>query len=310
MPEPARASPISSAPSSPWGSWATACGAPACAPFRSAKPTSCAASKSPPSARCPSCVAAMVSGWLLYLPVVAMLLGVAHFQYAMPMPQNWLSLFWMVTPRRVLLPRHRPDARRHHQHHAGGHDRHPAPLHAHALPQRRHHPVRAPAQVGADRRRVHARLLPRHRLPGHLLPQPDARRQRDRRRCALLVTIVLGTFLAVQLFRWEKEEKIRGRNKLWMLAVLGALRPHGLLPRLHPRPPRPEPGLLPRPPALRHLPHPQHPHLRRRWQRHRKRLASSCATARSPRSTRAPAPIPTASTPKPSKAPAKPCSPA
>jgi imidazolonepropionase-like amidohydrolase len=37
---------------------------------------------------------------------------------------------------------------------------------------------------------------------------------------ALLVTMVLGTFLAMQLFRWEKEEKIRPRNKLWVLAVL------------------------------------------------------------------------------------------
>ena len=37
---------------------------------------------------------------------------------------------------------------------------------------------------------------------------------------ALLLTIVLGTFLAVQLFRWEKEEKIQPRNKLWVLAVL------------------------------------------------------------------------------------------
>src|SRR5260370_17349770 len=37
---------------------------------------------------------------------------------------------------------------------------------------------------------------------------------------ALLLTMLLGTFLAVQLFRWEKEEKIRPRNKLWVLAVL------------------------------------------------------------------------------------------
>ena len=71
------------------------------------------------------------------------------------------------------LPRHRPDAGRRHQHHAGGHDRHTAPLHAHALPQRRHHPLRDAAQVGADRRRIHARLVPGHRLPGHLLPQPE-----------------------------------------------------------------------------------------------------------------------------------------
>jgi imidazolonepropionase-like amidohydrolase len=37
---------------------------------------------------------------------------------------------------------------------------------------------------------------------------------------ALLVTVILGTFLAVKLFRWEKEEKIAGSAKLWVLAVL------------------------------------------------------------------------------------------
>jgi imidazolonepropionase-like amidohydrolase len=31
---------------------------------------------------------------------------------------------------------------------------------------------------------------------------------------------VLGTFLGVKLFRWEKEEKIRGTAKLWLVAVL------------------------------------------------------------------------------------------
>src|ERR1051326_6513939 len=41
----------------------------------------------------PILIAAMLSGWLLYLPVVAILLGVAHFKYAMPFPQNWFSLF-------------------------------------------------------------------------------------------------------------------------------------------------------------------------------------------------------------------------
>ena len=37
---------------------------------------------------------------------------------------------------------------------------------------------------------------------------------------ALLLTTVLGLFLAMQLFRWEKGEKIRPRNKLWVVAVL------------------------------------------------------------------------------------------
>ncbi len=37
---------------------------------------------------------------------------------------------------------------------------------------------------------------------------------------ALLVTMLLGTFVAAKLFRWEKEEKIRNSAKLWVLAVL------------------------------------------------------------------------------------------
>jgi ABC-type multidrug transport system permease subunit len=38
---------------------------------------------------------------------------------------------------------------------------------------------------------------------------------------ALALTAVLGTFLAVKLFRWEKEEKLRPAAKFWLLAVLG-----------------------------------------------------------------------------------------
>src|SRR5262249_52890350 len=38
---------------------------------------------------------------------------------------------------------------------------------------------------------------------------------------ALVTTIVVGTFLAIKLFRWEKEEKMRPSAKLWLVAVLG-----------------------------------------------------------------------------------------
>jgi imidazolonepropionase-like amidohydrolase len=37
---------------------------------------------------------------------------------------------------------------------------------------------------------------------------------------ALVLTTVVGLFLAVQLFRWEKGEKIQPRKKLWVIAVL------------------------------------------------------------------------------------------
>src|SRR6185295_12548574 len=38
---------------------------------------------------------------------------------------------------------------------------------------------------------------------------------------ALIATIAVAGFLATKLFRWEKEEKLRGSAKLWLLAVLG-----------------------------------------------------------------------------------------
>jgi imidazolonepropionase-like amidohydrolase/ABC-type multidrug transport system permease subunit len=37
---------------------------------------------------------------------------------------------------------------------------------------------------------------------------------------ALALTAVVGTFLGIKLFRWEKEEKMRPAAKLWVLAVL------------------------------------------------------------------------------------------
>lgn len=37
---------------------------------------------------------------------------------------------------------------------------------------------------------------------------------------AMLITTVLGLFLCVKLFRWEKEEKMRPAAKLWLVAVL------------------------------------------------------------------------------------------
>jgi imidazolonepropionase-like amidohydrolase/ABC-type multidrug transport system permease subunit len=37
---------------------------------------------------------------------------------------------------------------------------------------------------------------------------------------ALLLTLALAVFVGVKLFRWEKEEKIAGKAKLWIVAVL------------------------------------------------------------------------------------------
>src|SRR5678816_1255442 len=45
----------------------------------------------------PILLAAMVSGWLLFLPTAIVTIGLAHFLYRMPLPANWFSLLCMVT---------------------------------------------------------------------------------------------------------------------------------------------------------------------------------------------------------------------
>src|ERR1017187_3780084 len=45
----------------------------------------------------PILVAAMAAGWLLYLPIVFLLVGLAHFGYSMPVPRHWFSLLVIVS---------------------------------------------------------------------------------------------------------------------------------------------------------------------------------------------------------------------
>ena len=39
----------------------------------------------------------MVTGWLIYLPAVVLICGLAHRIYGMPLPENWFSLFALTT---------------------------------------------------------------------------------------------------------------------------------------------------------------------------------------------------------------------
>ena len=45
----------------------------------------------------PILVASMLSGLLLYLPVIVLIAGLAHIIYAMPLPQHWISLVLMAS---------------------------------------------------------------------------------------------------------------------------------------------------------------------------------------------------------------------
>ena len=167
----------------------------------------------------PILLASMVSGWLLYLPVLVLLILVAHFGYAMPMPQNWVSLFLMTSlgvcafrAIGLILAAVTNTMQE-----------------ANILIQLLYMPmlflsgVTIPAAILPNWAQTVAEFLPasylvtgfqgiffrNQTLLDNLLPVG-----------ALLLTIAVGLFFAMQLFRWEKEEKLRARKKLLVLAVL------------------------------------------------------------------------------------------
>ena len=168
----------------------------------------------------PILMAAMVSGWLLYLPVPILLIGLSHFQYGMPLPRNWISLFCMVSLGVCAFR-------------------------AIGLILAAVTNTMQEAMIAIQLLYLPMLILSGATVPSAMLPAwaqtfaeftPAAylvtgfqgiffRNQSvfDHGLAvgALTLSTVDGTFLALQLFRWEKEDKIRPRNKLWVLAVLG-----------------------------------------------------------------------------------------
>lgn len=169
----------------------------------------------------PLLVASMISGWLLYIPVLVILLAVAHFMYLMPLPQNLLSLFVLcsigVCSFRALGLILASVANTQQE--------------ANILIQSLYMPMLflSGATIPAASLPIWAQTLGEF-LPASGLVQGFqgiffhrltlADKDNLVTVGALLLTLVIGLFLSVQLFRWEKEQKIPGKNKLWVLAVL------------------------------------------------------------------------------------------
>jgi imidazolonepropionase-like amidohydrolase/ABC-type multidrug transport system permease subunit len=168
----------------------------------------------------PILVAAMASGWLLYLPVPILLVALAHFLYAMPLPHNWISLFVMVTLgvcalRSVGLilasvTNTMQEAM--------------IAIQLAYMSQLFLSGATIPSAILPNWAQTLAEFLPASYLVTGfqgiffrnqtLLDNLPAV-------AALLISTVVGVFLAVQLFRWEKDEKMQPRKKLWVLAVVG-----------------------------------------------------------------------------------------
>src|SRR5580692_10100215 len=167
----------------------------------------------------PILVASMVSGWLLYLPVIVLIAGLAHIIYAMPLPQHWISLFVMASLGvcafrgigLILAAVTNTMAE------------------ANILIQMLYMPMlflsgtTIPLSVLPTWAQTVAQFMPAtYLVKGFqgIFFRNQSIFDNGPAVGALLLTTATGLFLAVKLFRWEKEEKIAPRNRIWVAAVL------------------------------------------------------------------------------------------
>jgi imidazolonepropionase-like amidohydrolase/ABC-type multidrug transport system permease subunit len=167
----------------------------------------------------PLLIASLVTGWVIYLPIVIVILVLAHGIYGMEIPQQIPSLFALISlgvlafrALGLILA-------------AVANSMQESQL----LVQLLYMPMlflsgaTFPITILPRWGQIFAQFLPASYLvtgfQGIFLRQETLLDNRSPV-LALLITTILGTFISAQLFRWEKEEKIRLSAKLWVLAVL------------------------------------------------------------------------------------------
>jgi ABC-2 type transport system permease protein len=167
----------------------------------------------------PLLVASLVTGWVIYVPIVLVILVLAHGMYGMPIPQRLFSLFGLISLGVLafrslgLILASVANSMQESQ----------LLIQLFYMPMLFLSGATFPITMLPRWGQTFAQFLPASYLVSGL--QGIFFRQEtllDNRAAAfaLLATAILGTFVSAQLFRWEKEEKIRLTAKLWVLAVL------------------------------------------------------------------------------------------
>lgn len=167
----------------------------------------------------PLLVSSMITGWFIYLPAVLLICGLAHFIYGMPVPENWLSLGGLITlgifafraigliiASTVNTVQESTIA-----------------IQLFYMPMLFLSGSTIPVTMLPGWAQIVSQFLPASYLVTGLqgvFLRKEPLWQNWPAVLAMAVTVVLATFVSVQLFRWEKEEKLRPRAKLWVLAVL------------------------------------------------------------------------------------------
>jgi imidazolonepropionase-like amidohydrolase/ABC-type multidrug transport system permease subunit len=172
-----------------------------------------------PISASPILISSMVTGWLLYLPALVLILLISTVFYGMPMPDRPLALLVIATLGLMafrgigLILASVANSMQE----------------VNILIQLIYMPmlfltgVLFPLTLLPEWVQVLSQFLPATYLATALqavFVQHENILQNWAALVSLSVTAILGTFISVKLFRWEKEDKVPVSSKLWVLAVL------------------------------------------------------------------------------------------
>ncbi len=167
----------------------------------------------------PILVSSMITGWVIYIPAAFLILGLAHYIYGMPFPERLLSLLLLVSmgifafrALGLILGSVANSVQENNM-----------------LVQLLYMPMlflsgaTFPLTSLPDWAQSIAQFLPAsYLITGFqgIFFRNETFVQNWPSGLALVVTVLLSTFISVQLFRWDKEEKIKPAAKLWALAAV------------------------------------------------------------------------------------------
>jgi len=172
-----------------------------------------------PISAAPMLVASMLTGLLNFLPSVLLMVLLSHFIYGMAIPQRWPSLLIFVSLGALafralgLIIASVVNSMQESQ----------IVIQLLYFPMLFLSGTTIPISILPDWVQIVAQFIPAtYLMTGmqSILGRNETLAQNWSAAGALALTTILGTFLGVKLFRWEKEEKIPGKAKLWLLAVV------------------------------------------------------------------------------------------
>ena len=172
-----------------------------------------------PISPAPILIASMITGWLIYIPAALLVCWLAHSLYGMPLPERWPSLLALVT--------------------LGVFAFRSIGLIVASIVNSAQESTIAIQILYMPMLFLSGATFPTTILPawgqivGQFLPatylvtgfqsvflRRETLAQNGPAVAALIVTMILATFISIQIFRWEKEEKLRPAARFWVLAVL------------------------------------------------------------------------------------------